>query len=141
MNKQELAQKVVNKMYTNDAFSQWLGIEVLEVIPGGCTLKMKVREEMTNGFKVAHGGVTCSFADSALAFACNGHGQHAVSVEISISHILPVFAGDELIAVAKEISKGHKIANYVIEVTNQKGERVAWFKGLVYRKSEEWEVE
>ena len=57
-----LAKKVVNKMINGDAFSQWLGIEVLETSEGFCKLKMKVRNEMTNGFSIAHGGniiLTC----------------------------------------------------------------------------------
>ena len=32
----EIAEKVVDKMITGDAFSQWLGIEVLEITEGLC---------------------------------------------------------------------------------------------------------
>ena len=77
---------IKNKMYANDEFSKWLGIEILKVGEGSCQLKMTVRAEMTNGFKIAHGGITYSLADSALAFASNSHGRQAVSVETSISH-------------------------------------------------------
>ena len=65
----KLANKIVNKMINEDAFSKWLGIKVLEINEGNCTLKMTVRDEMTNGFNIAHGGITYSLADSALAFA------------------------------------------------------------------------
>ena len=67
----ELARKVVEKMITGDAFSQWLGIEILEITKGYCKLKMIVRKEMTNGFDIAHGGISYYLADSALAFAAN----------------------------------------------------------------------
>jgi acyl-CoA thioesterase len=55
---EELAQRVVARMFDHDPFSQWLGIERLEVGPGRCTLRMTVRDEMLNGFAIAHGGIT-----------------------------------------------------------------------------------
>jgi acyl-CoA thioesterase len=127
--------EIVERMYANDAFSQWLGIEVLEVTPGSCRLQMTVREEMTNGFGVAHGGITYALADSALAFASNSHGQQSMSIETSISHLKKVAVKDVLTVVAKELSLSHKIAVYSMAITNQRGERVADFKGTVYRSS------
>ncbi|MDO7660738.1 MAG: hotdog fold thioesterase, partial [Schleiferiaceae bacterium] len=73
------SKQIVDTMMANDAFSQWLGIEVVDVSPGSTTLQMTLRDDMTNGFGVAHGGISYSLADSALAFASNGHGQHAIS--------------------------------------------------------------
>ena len=69
-----LANIIVDKMLSGDAFSKWLGIEILDISNGYCKLKMKVRKEMTNGFNIAHGGITYSLADSALAFAANSDG-------------------------------------------------------------------
>ena len=83
-------KEIVNKMYTNDDYSKWLGISFIDVGLGFCRIKMEVRQEMTNGFDVAHGGVTFAFADSAFAFASNSLGRHAVSIETSISHTRPV---------------------------------------------------
>ncbi len=127
------------RMYDNDAFSQWLGIELEETAAGYAKLRMTVREEMTNGFKVAHGGITYSFADSALAFASNSQGAHAVSVETSISHLAPVHIGDTLFAEAIEDKLGHKIGVYQVRIHNQNSELVAIFKGTVYRSSKQWE--
>ena len=61
-------QKIVKKMFDQDAFSQWLGIEIIEIKDGYCKLKMTVRKEMLNGFQIAHGGIAYSLADSAFAF-------------------------------------------------------------------------
>ena len=136
----EKARAIVDRMYTNDAFSQWLGIERLEDGPGISVLRMTVRDEMTNGFRIAHGGITFSLADSALAFACNSHGKKAVSIECDINHVKSVHAGDVLTARAEEVSRTSKLGVYHIGVTNHKEEVVALFKGLVYRTSEDWEV-
>lgn len=140
MPEKSLSERVVNRMYDHDAFSQWLGIERLEVAAGRCVLRMTVREEMTNGFAIAHGGITYSLADSALAFASNGHGRMAVSVETSISHTVSLKAGDVITAVAEEISLTDKIGIYHVTVTDQEGRKVAFFKGTVYRTSKMWDV-
>jgi acyl-CoA thioesterase len=134
----ELARKVVEKMITGDAFSQWLGIEILEITKGYCKLKMIVRKEMTNGFDIAHGGISYSLADSALAFAANSDGIQSLSVETSIAHTKKVMSGDTLIAETQEISKNDKSAVYNINITNQDNIEVAHFKGKVYRTKREW---
>ena len=125
-------------MMAGDQFSQWLGIKRVNEGPGHCTLRMTVRQEMLNGFGIAHGGITYSLADSALAFASNAHGQKAVSIETSISHTAQVKEGDILTAVASEDNRSNKIAHYRVRVTNQKDETVALFKGIVYRTGREW---
>lgn len=133
------SQEIVNTMMAKDYFSQWLGIEILEVREGGSKLQMTVREEMLNGFGIAHGGITYSFADSALAFASNSHGQKAVSVETSISHTISLKSGDIIIAEAFEEHCSNKIGIYTIKIYKLSDNSVvALFKGTVYRTSKVW---
>jgi acyl-CoA thioesterase len=134
----ERAKKVVDQMFNNDAFSQWLGIERIEDGAGKSVLSMKIRAEMTNGFAIAHGGITYALADSALAFASNGHGRMAVSVETSISHTISLKEGDVIKATAEEMSLSNKIGVYHVTIKNQRDEVVALFKGTVYRTGKEW---
>jgi len=138
--KSKAEQIAIEKMYNNDAFSKWLGIQIKEISDGYCVAEMEVRKEMTNGFEIAHGGITFSLADSAFAFASNSRGKHAVSIETAVSHTKPVFVGDKLTATAKELNLTNKIGLYTVEVVNQMGHLVAHFKGTVYRMSKVWEV-
>ena len=138
MSDNTLSEKIVNKMYDADWFSQWLGIEPVKVEQGHCILKMTIRKEMLNGFAIAHGGITYSLADSALAFASNSHGRMSVSVETSISHTVSLKEGDVIVAEAIEVSLSNKIAIYHVTIKNQKEEIVALFKGTVYRTSKNW---
>jgi len=135
-----VAEKVVDKMMGSDWFSQWLGISVINISEGNCKLKMSVRKEMLNGFGIAHGGITYSLADSALAFASNSHGRRAVSVETSISHTVSLKEGDTIFAEAEELSLKEKIAIYSVSIKKEDGVLVALFKGTVYRTSKDWEV-
>lgn len=137
MDKQKLALKVVEKMMAEDAFSQWLGIEVEDIKPGYAKLEMKVREEMVNGFHVTHGGIAFSLADSALAFASNSYGRIAVAMENNISFMKKVMPGDTLTAETEELSIGRRIAVYNIRVTNQDDKQVALFRGTVFRTKEQ----
>lgn len=124
-----------------DFFSQWLGVERMEEREGYCRLRMIIRPEMCNGFGIAHGGISYSLADSALAFASNSHGQHAVSIETSISHIKPIKKGDIIIATAEEVSCSNRIGNYLVRVENENQELLALFKGVVFRKDTSWNLE
>lgn len=138
-NEQRLAERVVNGMLAKDAFSEWLGIEVLEIAPRRSTLQMQVRPEMVNGFGVSHGGIVYSLADSALAFACNTHGTVTVAIENSISYPKPVAVGDVLTAVADEESSSNKLGFYRVIVRNQKDEIVSTFRGTVFKTQREHE--
>lgn len=129
--------EIVHKMFTNDAFSQWLGIEIEHVAKGTCTLSMVIRKEMTNGFGIAHGGITYSIADSALAFAANSHGRQSVSIDTAINHIETLKEGDKIVAVAKQDALKNKFGFYTIEIKKEE-KTVALFKGTVFRSDKEW---
>jgi len=133
MPKNELATKVVNHLMENDLFSQWLGIEILEVSEGYSKIKMTVRKEMINGFGIVHGGVAFSLADSAFAFACNNRNNLSVALDTSINFIKPVHVDDVLTAEAKELHNGRSTGLYHITITNQHGHVVALFKGTCFR--------
>ena len=134
------ANQIVDKMLEQDKFSAWLGIEKILVEEGKCILKMKIRDEMVNGFKNAHGGIAFSLADSALAFASNAYGRLSVALECSISFAIPVRVGDVLLCEARQLSLTNRTGTYHIEIENQNKEKVAFFKGTVYRTSKEWEI-
>lgn len=73
------ARKIAEYMFEKDLFSQWLGIELIEIKDHYCLIKMPVKPEMINGLGTVHGGVTFAFADSALAFSSNNSGEAAVA--------------------------------------------------------------
>tara|TARA_B100000902_G_C27303803_1_gene914280 strand:- start:750 stop:1160 length:411 start_codon:yes stop_codon:yes gene_type:complete len=131
-------KEIVDKMMNNDAFSKWLGIEILELKKGYCKLQMKVLKNMTNGFNIAHGGISYSLADSALAFASNSHGKMALSIETSISHTQKVNLNDILTAETEELNLNSKTGLYNIKILNQKLEAIAFFKGTVYFSDKIW---
>ena len=129
----ESSKKVVAHMMEHDLFSQWLGIEVLDVKEGYSKIKMTVRSEMINGFGIVHGGVAFSLSDSAFAFACNNRNTLSVALDTSINFTKPVHPGDVLIAEAKELHNGKSTGLYHITVTNQHEHIVALFKGTCFR--------
>ena len=130
---QRLAERVVSSMLKRDAYSQWLGLEIIDVAPNAATVRMTVRPEMVNGFGVCHGGIAFSLADSALAFASNTHGRVTVSIENSIRYPAPIMPGDVLTATAVQESATRKLAFFSAAVTKSDGTVVGLFKGTVYR--------
>lgn len=131
-------REIVDRMMQTDAFSQGLGIQIQQIDFGTCTLSCTVTENMVNGFNIAHGGITYSLADSAVAFAANSHGQQCVSIETSIAHIKPAHTGDVLTATCTEIQLGKSIARYEAKVYNQHNNLIASFTGTVFRTEKHW---
>ncbi len=120
-------------MLEHDLFSQWLGIEVIEIKEGYCKIVMTLRDEMINGFGIIHGGIAFSLADSAFAFACNNRNNLSVALDTSITFTKATKPGDTLTAEAKELHNGRSTGLYLITIHNQDGEQVALFKGTCFR--------
>jgi acyl-CoA thioesterase len=131
--KDPLAQRVVTKMMQHDAFSQWLGITVIDVREGYAKLQMTLRNDMLNGFGVVHGGIVFSLADSAFAFACNNRNNLSMALDTNITFTKSTHPGDVLTAEAVEVHNGKSTGLYLIAVTNQDGVQVAHFKGTCFR--------
>lgn len=137
MDKNLLAQKVIDHLLETDLFSKWLGIEVLEITEGYSKIKMTIRNEMLNGFGIVHGGITFSLADSAFAFACNNRNNLSVALDTSINFIKPAHNGDVLIAEAREMHNGKSTGLYQIFITNEHDHLIALFKGTCFRTGKE----
>lgn len=129
---QQIADHVREGMFANDRASKALGMQVLEVTPGRAVLTMTVREDMVNGHDICHGGLIATLADSAFAFACNSYNELTVASGFSIDLIAPARLGDVLTATCVEISKAGRTGVYDTEVRNQRGERIAVFRGRSY---------
>ena len=132
------AHKIARHMLEHDAFSKWLGVKIVEAEPGRSVLRIRIREEMVNGFGVTHGGVTFALADSALAFAAGSHGRISLALDNKVTFVKPVNTGDSLTAIAEEEHRGRQIAVYNITVKNQDDTIVALMRGTVYRTNREF---
>ena len=132
------AEKIVDAMLSEDAFSKWLGIRIVQLSPGFCQLYMQATPAMCNGFGIVHGGIPFSLGDSACSFAVNAHGKKAMSVETSISQFKAVQPGDVMNCYVKEVSLGKKLGVYTAEILNQDEVRIAFFKGTYYRSDKKW---
>jgi acyl-CoA thioesterase len=133
MNPSYTPSSISHHMLRLDKFSQWLGIEIMEVREGYCMAKMKLREEMINGLGVVHGGIAFSLADSAFAFACNNRNNLSLALDTSINFTKTLLPGDELVAEAKELHNGKSTGVYLVTLYNQNNMQVGLFKGTCFR--------
>ncbi len=129
----ENSEELAKFLLQNDHFSQWLGIEIIEVKEKYCLLKMPIRKEMINSLKTVHGGVTFAFADSALGFSSNNTNDASVALNCVISFTKAVRENDVLFAESILFSDTNKTAVYDITIKNQRSENVAAFRGTVYK--------
>ena len=130
---QRRAEASAAALFARDRASQALGMRIAAVRPGWARVAMRVRGDMVNGHAVCHGGLVFAFADSAFAFACNSHNEATVAAAAAIDFLAAAREGDELTAEASEVWRTKRNGIYEIVVTNQRGERIALFRGRSYR--------
>ena len=129
---QQLAEQVRDAMLADDHASKMLGMQVVDVAPGRAVVRMTVRQDMLNGHALCHGGLIATLADSSFAFACNAYNELSVASGFSIDLLAPGRLGDVLTATCSEAAKGGRTGLYDSEVCNQRGERIALFRGRSY---------
>ena len=129
---QAVADQVRDGMFANDSASKGLGMQLLELTPGAATLQMTVRGDMLNGHESCHGGFIAALADSAFAYACNSYNELTVASGFSVDFMAPARQGDLLTARCSEVSKAGRTGVYDAEIVNQRGERLAVFRGRSY---------
>ena len=130
---QQRAERAAAVLFERDRASQALGMRLAAVRPGWARVVMRVREDMVNGHGLCHGGIVFALGDSAFAFACNSHNESTVAAAASIDFLAGARAGDELTAEASELWRTRRNGIYEISICNQRGERVALFRGRSYR--------
>ena len=130
---QALAEQVRDAMFAKDVSARALGMRVDAVGPGSASVSMAVRDDMLNGFAICHGGLVATLADTAFAYACNSANQVTVASSFEIDLLVAAHAGDRLDAHCSVVSQGARVGLYDVEVRNQRGERVAVFRGRSYR--------
>jgi acyl-CoA thioesterase len=130
---QALAERVCAAMFAGDLASQAMGMRIVRVSPGCAEMTMTVRADMLNGHRTCHGGFIFTLADSAFAFACNNGNERTVASGASIEFVSPAREGDILTAIAVERSLTGRTGVYDIDVVNQRGEKVAFFRGKSHR--------
>lgn len=129
---QATAEAVRDAMWAKDRASKALGMAVAQIGPGSAVLTMTVREDMLNGLDICHGGLVTTLADSAFAFACNAYNEATVASGFDVNLLAPARLGDVLTARASELSRSGRTGVYDIVVSNQRGERIAAFRGRSY---------
>ena len=117
-----------------DAYAQAAGIELVDTGDGRAAVKMHIEDRHKNSHGTVHGGAIFTLADTAFALASNSHGVPAAAINAHISFVRSATSGT-LFARAEEFSINPKIATYTVTVTDDAGEKIAIFQGMVYRKT------
>lgn len=124
-----LARRCAEAMWANDRASHGLGMEIVDIGPGRASLTMTVRESMTNGQGICHGGFIFALADSTFAFACNTYGQRAVAQHCAVTFLRPAQLGDRLTAECVGRARAGRSGIYDVSVKRSDGTLIAEFRG------------
>lgn len=118
-----------------DKFARFCGIELVDVGTGWAKTSMKIEPHHMNAARTVHGGAIFTLADFAFAVASNSHGSLAMGINTSVSFVKAATQG-WLYAEAREQAINPKLASYSVLITDDAGDTVAIFQGMVYRKKE-----
>jgi acyl-CoA thioesterase len=124
-----LARACADSIWTDDATSQELGIELISIEPGQAVLGMTVSEAMANFHDTCHGGFIYLLADTAFGYACNSRNQRMVAQHCSISYLNPARRGERLTAYATERQREGRSGIYDVAVRREDGTVIAEFRG------------
>lgn len=121
------------RIFAADRYAALTGIEIIEAGKGYCKARLAIEDRHLNAANVVQGGAIFTLADFAFAVASNSHGQLALAINANISFLRGIAAGI-LYATATEVGVPKRIGAYDVLVTDEQGEIVARFNGIVYRK-------
>jgi uncharacterized protein (TIGR00369 family) len=108
--------------------AQLMGFGPTEVEQGRVVFTCTPDHSVYNPIGVVHGGLVCALLDSVCGCAVQTtlpQGQGYTSVEIKVSYLRPVRAGDVLTAVGTVVKPGRRVAFSEGEVRDGEGRTVA----------------
>ena len=130
MNADETADKVARAMLAAEGTGPAWGIEIEEAREGYARIRMRLRADMLNGHRIAHGGMVFALADTAFAYACNSRNLRTVAAQASIVFLDAACADELLVAEAKEEALAGRSGVYNATVRGEDGRTIATFQGL-----------
>lgn len=127
--------KKLEQILKNDRFAANNDIRLVSISKGEAVAELEVSGKHLNGVDIIQGGALFTLADFAFAAASNSHGRIAVAANASISFFKGVSSG-KLTATAREHSSGRTLATYLVDITDEEGNKIALFSGTAFLKSE-----
>jgi len=115
----------VDELRSADRTFHAAGMEVVAVDDDGVELSMLVREEMTNGAGIVHGGWIFLLADTAFAYTATTQLPGALTTDADIRFHRPANVGDRLSATARVVERARSTILVDVSITGENGERVA----------------
>jgi acyl-CoA thioesterase len=125
-----LARRIAETLLQREGTGPAWGVSIDEAREGYARIRMKVRDDMLNGHRIAHGGMIFAIADTAFAYACNSRNENTVAQNATISFLAQAHAGEVLVAEAREVSRSGRSGVYQVSVKAEDGRAIAEFTGL-----------
>lgn len=103
--------------------AEMLGVVVVEDTPERYVLNTPVSDFMLQSHGVMHGGISAFLAEHAASECVTAHTNmqevHALGVDLTSTHLLPIFAGDVAITVATPVRRGGRVQVWKVEQFRQ----------------------
>ena len=114
-------------------FLAWLDVTGVEWRPGEARVELRLRPELHNSLRAAHGGVVCTVLDVAMAAAARSSDAalRVVTVDMSVQFMRPGVG--TLVAIGRALTITRSLAFCEAEIRDAGGELVAKSSGVFKR--------
>lgn len=116
----EKTEQILRKMVDENAYMQFLGIELLEVKQGYALARMQYKKELTNPYGMLHGGSLYSLADIVAGTAACMNGYYVTTVTGSMNFMLPAEGTKYIYCEAEQLRYGKHLAVFEVRLKDDK---------------------
>lgn len=111
----------LHNFYENNPFVELLDIKIETVAYGIVILSLKARKELSNFYRIAHGGALMSLADTAMGATCLSANKKVVTQTMTCQFIKAVPEDTQLFAAGHIIHNGRKTMVCETKINDSEG--------------------
>jgi len=107
--------------------AELLGIDLVRVEGGECTMALDAGERHMNPMRTIHGGILCDVADAAMGmayFSTLEEGESFTTLELKINFVRP-FRHGRLLAHGRVVHGGRRVGLTACDVVDDEGRLIA----------------
>jgi uncharacterized protein (TIGR00369 family) len=107
--------------------AELLGVELVDVGGGKCTMRLEAGEQHSNPMGTVHGGIFCDIADAAMGMAYFSElepGESFTTLELKINFLRP-FRQGTLLAHGRVVGRGRTVGMTECDVVDEHGRLIA----------------
>lgn len=120
-NEKLMLERVMRRTVEENAYMQFLGIELLELKEDYSRARMKYKKELANPYGMLHGGSLYSLADIVAGTTACMCGHFVTTVSGNLNFLSPAVQTEYVYCEAKRLRGGKHLSVFEVKITDDQG--------------------